>query len=214
MQSSIDSNCALNTKQQKRAGYSLTELAVVMAVAAVILGGIWGLANTAFEKARRSQMVDTVTYTVGKIRSFYQSQARIGAGDFAVLTDALIRQDLLPREIVPNWNNTGGALQTALTPWQTAFQISDNTADLGDAQHQAERLSFRMRLNALSYSACTEIVPQLMTSGPKGLISVVLVGLPAGAPVTVLPGAQNNVDTQCSQAVAGTRVDLIYRLRS
>ena len=127
----------LSTIYYRRSGYSLTEIAIVLGVVGILLGGIWGLGNYAYESAKREQMVEYIRVVVQKTRVYglkypnlvgnspFNRPRTMAANGF---TDELIRADVVPREMVVNRDiRDGSPLQNAQTPWGTNFKITNNT---------------------------------------------------------------------------------------
>jgi len=204
-----------------RAGYSLMEIAIVLGVIGVLLGGIWSLSNNAFEKVRRQKMIDYVGLIVDKTRTAYQGDDNI-SGDFTSLTNQLVRRDLVPRDIVPGRNLAVGGNLTARTLWDGALLISDNGPDatINDNLTRVGGQTFRIRLADLPYASCIEVMSNLMGGKPKGLTAVVFnnpdLAITNNPPRVVIPSAvRSTTDAQagCRRSGQNWTVDLIYLLR-
>ena len=204
-------------------GYSLTEIAIVLGVVGILLGGIWGLGNYAYESVRRQQMTDNIGIVVDKTRSFYQSLPRID-GDFGPrivpatppLTDQLVRRDIIPREMVPDRNLNSATFQRAITAWGGAFRVSDNT-DNTQQGWRAGGQTFRIRMFDLPYAGCIAVMSKLLGGKPAGLLNVVFnnpdIPLATHMIVPTPSTSTNDARTRCRQNGQNWSVDLIYRLR-
>lgn len=57
-----------------RRGFSLTELAVVLAVGGVIVGGVWTVATQAFENSRQAALTTDISIIVNNVQAYYAGQ--------------------------------------------------------------------------------------------------------------------------------------------
>lgn len=211
---------AYATRFRRARGFSLTELAIVLAVVGSVIGGIWALAANANQKAKERQIANQILTTVTNIRSYYQGQAGI-AGDFATITNNLLRRGVIPAEMIRDRaaatlvaDHTWGqqASNGAAMP-SGGFQVDDNSAN---AAGGFIGQSFRIRLNGLSRESCRKLAIQL-SSGPtaEGLANIIINGTPLQPPVSV-DDADPAVGSPCAPpaAPALATFDLEYRLRT
>jgi len=190
-----------------RQGYSLTELAIVLGVMAIVLAGIWGVVGYAQEMVKRDLMMEQLTLAVQNTRQYFGGQVRVQAGA-STITDRLLRAAAIPPEMIRD--RAAGAL-VADHPWGAAapngaliagggFAIDDNgngTQELG------------ITIQGLNQNACAWIAKHLVDgAGPPGLRSVQVNGV-AQAPPLGVPAAL----AACGAAGAGATIRLVYRLR-
>jgi len=96
---------------RQRDGLNLIELAIVMAVVGLIIGGIYVAASAVYRNVRESQLQDDLLQIVQNIRSTYgvQGQIPVGAIGFATLSQA----GILPSDAINNGaaiDSFGGAI--------------------------------------------------------------------------------------------------------
>lgn len=188
-----------------RPGYTLTEMSIVLAVAGLIMAGIWGIASVVREKIRREQAIDQIITVVQKTREYYLGRGDIaGAGD---ATDALIRVNVIPQEMVSNRSVPPPPLFMAQNPWFGAFTVDDNVA--GDPPGGARWQSFRITTQNLDYGQCVEVVTRVTgPSGPSGLMGN---GTSMNGTATPVPVTTDYALANCQPA--GNVLTFAFRLR-
>lgn len=203
--------------KKRRAGFSLMELAVVLAVVGVILGALWGIVSIVRENIRRETALSQVSVIVASVRDFYLGRGFVqtpsGQGDFDKLTDYLIRQGVIPPEAIRDRSAT--TLRADL-PWGPTGAGGSTLADGGlaidntDVGVSADR--FRVQLRGLSYANCIALSSRLSgPEGPKGLMRVKInSNADEELPVTV-----EEASDSCQKKPGGdeNKVDFVFRLR-
>ncbi len=161
------------TRLRQRAGYTLTEVAIVLAVIGVILAGVWTAAGVVNEKTRLSQAVDQANIIAQNMTAFLQS----GYG----VTNAPVNKTditgiMITSGVIPPWAQTPpGGGTTGQNPWdQAGFHIW-----WVSASPREYRMSF---YNIGSERGCIGLLAGLTSCTP---------GQP-GCPVRVLTGGKSN----------------------
>ena len=190
-----------------RRGYSLTEMAIVLGVMAIVLAGLWGVVGYAQETIKRDLMMEQLTLAVQNTRQYFSGQARVQAGA-STFTDRLLRAAAIPPEMI---RDRAAAALVADHPWGAAapngvliagggFAIDDNGNGTQD---------FGIVIQGLNQSACGWIAKHLVEgAGPSGLRTVQVNGVAQAPPLSV-PDAL----AACGAAGAGATIRLVYRLR-
>jgi prepilin-type N-terminal cleavage/methylation domain-containing protein len=209
---------------QLRSGFSLMELAIVLGVFGLILGGLWSIVSTVKENVRRERAFEQTILIVKNIRAYYQALPNI-SGSYASLTPVLATNGIIPFEMLRS--------RTAATllvdhPWGTTtpggavlagggVQVCDNTpANCTGPAADSSAQTFAVRFNGLSYGACINLLARLSSpAGPPGLVNIVV---NSGTPYlntagNGLPVSMVWSDANCSTAKTGNTLDFIFRLR-
>jgi prepilin-type N-terminal cleavage/methylation domain-containing protein len=98
-------------------GFTLTELAIVLGIVGLILGGIWVSASAVYNSIRASHATNQLLLIAQNARTLFGSQTSIPAG---FLTDPFVKAGVIPSDVpvVP----TG-----ILSPWGTLMQIASQS---------------------------------------------------------------------------------------
>lgn len=83
---------------QSQRGVSLLELAIVLGVAGLLIGGIWAAASSANEAHRVNQTIEQIRQIVENIRTRYATAAQIPQQDFTTMTQTVATADVFPAE--------------------------------------------------------------------------------------------------------------------
>ncbi|NTU76216.1 MAG: alpha/beta fold hydrolase, partial [Alphaproteobacteria bacterium] len=182
----LESRTEPKRNARRRRGFSLTELAIVLCVAGMIVGGIWAAASYVTERVRRSQAADQVMIVVGNIRSLSQGRANI-SGSFDALTNSLINNGAIPNDMILNHaaapplraNHPWGAVGVDGTALAAGgFAVGGNS--VADPTLQTFIVEFR----GLNLGACMDLAARVSgTSGPSGLTGVTINGTAMTLPV-------------------------------
>jgi len=189
--------------KQRQAGFSLIELAIVLGVVGVVMGGIWVVVGKVQQMARVKQTVEQVITLKKNVRDYYQSRACI-PGD-GVQTAALIgaTPPVFPREML---DTVAGA---AFDAWNGNVTVESSVIAVG-----ACTFLYTLTFTTLPPDICAQLVPQLTAAGEaaRGLTSAAI----NGVALTALPpnptAIIGNANGQCGQN-ATARVALTYKLR-
>lgn len=116
-------------------GMTLIELAIVLGVTGLLVGGIWAAAAAAHEAQRVNQTVDQVRQIVENVRTRYATVAQFPNQNYAAFTLSAATADLMPAEtrlnraVIPANCTAVGANQCAFAhPWDNG----DTNALCGD----------------------------------------------------------------------------------
>ncbi|MDD3181268.1 MAG: type II secretion system protein [Alphaproteobacteria bacterium] len=197
-------------------GFSLPELAIVLAIMGLVLGSLWGVVSMVRENVRRQEMVEQMVVMVNNIRDFYSNRIRVtdagGGTGFAAITSYLLQQSvLLPEQI----RNRSAAILLADHPWGSSAPDNSVLSNGGigvDGSTDSSQF-FRIRLRGIKYSSCISLADKLSGADmPLGLVSVTI---NASAAHTILPVSPDVATTECRKAPGGEEntMDFVYRLR-
>ncbi len=184
------------------------ELAIVLGIVGVILGGVWAMGGVVNENVRRETMFQYVVQTVKGVRTYYEGLYAVDTSKSSVeLTDLLIRKGAVPPEMVPD--RTAATVQ-ANTPW-TKTTTGEGSyfvePDGGNGFH------FKIEMRNLPYGACLSLATRFSGDGaPGGLLSV-QVGTSSPHLNSTFPVMISDVKGECSTAKAGSTLFLTYLLR-
>jgi hypothetical protein len=181
-----------------RRGYSMVELAVVLGVMGLILGGVWALVSRLQQTAKTHLTVAQIVLINKNIRSYYQTRPCMLAGDQTVVPLLTATPPVFPREMV-----RGAAV---VHQWNGTVQA------LGGAA--ACNYAFTLQFNGLPPDICVELLPLLTAAGEvsRGLQAATLNAVPLGAlppnPSTIIGTAAGRCGENATAQVA-----LTYKLR-
>ncbi|MDP9195893.1 MAG: prepilin-type N-terminal cleavage/methylation domain-containing protein [Pseudomonadota bacterium] len=166
-------------------GFSLVELAVVIGIIAIIIGGIW-LGYSRLNEARKdNQMVEELTQLVEKIRSLYSARATTAG----MTNTYLVTAGAVPTSMRTN-NNAN--LQD---PWGNAVDVTPSAAD-----------TFQIQYRFLQRDSCIKFITAMLGGRDDMRLRRITVNgnnafpdaafptgaLPTTRLVTVCNGTQNN----------------------
>lgn len=173
----------------KRAGFSLLEFAIVLAVIGIVLGALWGVVGMVRENIKREELTGQMTVIVSKIRDHYAGRACASLNfgcplGSTPLTDYLFRQNvLLPEQLR---DRLAGVL-VADHPWGATADDDSLLANGGIIVSSVGdgRNAFQIQLLGLQESSCIAVAGSLSgASAPAGLISMTINGTGMALPVT------------------------------
>lgn len=181
-----------------RRGFSMVEMAIVLGVVGLVMGGVWTLAVKVQQTARVQQAVEQVIAVNKNIRSYYQSQPCIPTGNQTAVLTGLPGQNIFPREMLGG----GGVVDL----WNGGVQVLGVDGACG--------YLFQLSFLALPAATCAELVPKLTASSEasRGLVAASINGTPLQAlppnPAAIIGAGAG----QCNVA-ATAAVTLNYKLR-
>jgi type II secretory pathway pseudopilin PulG len=180
----------------KTRGFALIELAIVLGVIALVLGGVWVLASKLREMARVNATKEQMIVMLKNIRGYYESRGCMPNGDQTATLSAA-NLTIFPQEMIVG----AGVVRDQ---WGGPVTVVGNNAPC----------SFTIRFGILPGSSCIELVPMLTAPGEasRGLLgasinTVALNALPAN-PSAIAGTAAG----QCNQAL-NAQIDLNYAVR-
>lgn len=95
-------------------GFTLTEIALAMAIIGFIIGAIWAAGSSVNEKARNEQALSQLRMVVQNIRDIYGSAFRFNSSNKDV-TDMMINAGVFPADML--------VANVPTSPWQTDIVI-------------------------------------------------------------------------------------------
>jgi len=129
----------INTTRNKRRGFTLTEIAIVLGIVGLILGAIWVAAAAVYNNLRVSHGNTQILQIAQAVRTLYATQSTITAGDDSL---AMITAGTVPSDMV-------NAAATGLTNvWGGNFYVGGTGDGLGIV----------VQSNAVPQAQCIDLV--------------------------------------------------------
>lgn len=100
--------------QSSQGGFTLTEVALAMAIIGFIIGAIWAAGSSVNEKARSEQALSQLRMVVQNIRDIYGSSFRFSSTNKDV-TDMMINAGVFPADML--------VANVPTSPWQTQIVL-------------------------------------------------------------------------------------------
>jgi prepilin-type N-terminal cleavage/methylation domain-containing protein len=215
----------LMPENRKRRGFTLTELAMVMGVIGIMIGGIWAYAGSARQTGRVEQAVEAVALTADAVRTAYAGQASISGGVWTVMP-VLISTGAMPSSLTRSTASTCSGISTnyADTPWGGAYTScgtllvcawsyvpggggSTACGNFIGSQY------FAIEFNELDYGSCIALAERVVPTTPRGLMDVYINATSVVAAGTGLPVSPSTAASKCTAHSLTNTVDFIYSLR-
>jgi prepilin-type N-terminal cleavage/methylation domain-containing protein len=186
-------------RQHHCQGFNLIEMAIVLGVVGLVMGGVWTVVQKVQQTTHLRQASEQIITINKNVRAYYQTRSCIANGDqTGALTAATVVPPVFPREMLA----AGGVVH----PWNGAVTVSGTNAGC-DYQ-------YTLTLAGLPGGTCVELVPQLTgASEPsRGLISATINGLQLAALPPNPTDIVGNAAGQCNENAAAI-LALTYKLR-
>lgn len=164
------------SKQQNR-GFTLTEIAIVLAIVGVVLSGIWVAAKSVLDANKANQAVQDITTMASNIRSTFAATTQFTSGGNQ--TSAMITAGIVPNSLVDP-----AAPTTAKNAWNGQVVIYLNPSGANARQ-------FRISYYGTPYDACIRIASQLANLGTSD--APVNLATKSGASTTAIPNSGGTV---------------------
>ncbi|MFY9288929.1 MAG: type II secretion system protein [Alphaproteobacteria bacterium] len=206
---------------KRKRGFTLTEIALVLSILGIVIGGIFYAASTANSRVLVNQASDELNQIMFNMRSYYSGRvttfaalnasralnSTASAGDFTYYTPLHRNAGIFPRELV-----IGTVVNN---PWNLASAA--NTIQTSLAGSVGNPVRFAVSYSNLSTEVCTEMVAKNSLPGDSGLTSLtVTITSGVGPVITTFTGVQLPVSpTAAATACDGTStatVDWYYNL--
>lgn len=180
--------------RQQRTGFTITEIAIVLAIIGIILGGIFVAANAVYQTVALNTAQTELTQISQGIRSLYATQSVIDtAANGTPETATLIAANAIPTNMI------NGAV--AVGPWSgssvAVYSAQKVGGGLGD--------SFQISYSGLSHQVCVAFAPSVIGSGGDPSLVSVSVG---GAAGYIVPTAASTIPTGAA-AIAAFKATLV-----
>jgi prepilin-type N-terminal cleavage/methylation domain-containing protein len=154
---------------QRKKGFTLTEIAIVLGIMGLVLGAIWVAAAAVYNNQRVNQGNTAVMQVLQAVRTLYAQRATITTGD---RTAELVAAGVIPTNLV---NGTGMA-----APWGGTMFVSGTADGLGVA----------IVMNGMTPTLCVGLVAQIAgASHDRTFSGNSMVG---SGPITAAGGAALN----------------------
>lgn len=103
----------------KRRGFTLMELAIVLAIMGAVTGGIWVASAAAYQHYKVSRALEQLQQIVENVRTHYNAASRLPNQNYTVFTQTMAQADVFPAEIKlsPNVAPTACATCYFVNPW-------------------------------------------------------------------------------------------------
>ncbi|HEU0117108.1 MAG TPA: type 4 pilus major pilin [Alphaproteobacteria bacterium] len=202
-----------------QSGFSLLEMAIVLTVIGVVLGGIWVLAVYAWERTRQERVAEEITSTVRNTRAYYAGQASV-SGSFTTLAATLGAANVFPGDMLRINSCTNGSNLCYDHPWSGAagnvatgsFSVCPWSPGAGVFACSAGPTPyFAVELRSVPSASCMNLVARNSGSNaPSGLIDVIINGTTSMAATGhAFPVRASDSSASCTAAAAVT-VDFVY----
>jgi prepilin-type N-terminal cleavage/methylation domain-containing protein len=222
-------------------GYSLVELAIVLAVIGVIFGALWIAVGQAWEYSKREQAEEAIATTVTNTRAYLSGQAGVPTNQgFAAFTSQLVFSSVIPLNLARNASCTAVTC-IADTPWgsyssngsapdpngtfRVCYWLMGTSTVCPAGAAAASSVFFGVELTGLTIKTCIALVESVSgPAGPTGLVDVNINGqnlaatgspirpVPAGAATSYCTCAANNNCATPTVADGSGIVTFIYRV--
>jgi len=207
-------SAAAQMVRHSQQGFTLIEIAIVLTIVGLIIGGIWVAASTVFNNNKAQALAKDVIQAVQNTKTLFSSQGT-SASTVGVTVTNLINAGVFPTDMVtPN----AGVL---VTPFSTQSAVTDVTVS---AAPGGTATSIGYAFNNLPSSACTQLlitlgslnnIQKLGITGLNGGASPVapaaggLIAAPVGVTTSVTATAAAGA---CANAGNTNGVDVVFNV--
>lgn len=191
--------------KRRAGGFSLTEMAIVLGIVSLILGGLWSAGRLVQQSQRVSETAKRVTLILHGLREVFGVYPA-GAIDFS---DASTLQGVLTANIIPSdmigTPNDPSSLQHA---WGSPFALSSSPC-AGQAATSTECVA--LTFSDLPQGACLEFVTRLTGPDADSLFDSISNG--SGVDYRTPPLDLATINSLCATDTGSQTLKLIYKLK-
>jgi prepilin-type N-terminal cleavage/methylation domain-containing protein len=233
-------HCALKRKRGLH-GFSLVELAIVMGIIGVIIGGIWVAAGASRQTQREVQSVQALQLTVDAVRAGYGGFASINGGVEAAVpylgvgAAGVVGVGAMPATLMRSTQSTCHGVQSTYfdTPWGDTNTVDNcgsfrvcawgGTNTACGVPNAVSAPAFAVEFTNLDYGSCLKLAESVQPSNPPGLQDVYInsnsaaIGPGTGLPVIASIASHTNATFPvigCNANSNTNTLDFIYSLRA
>ncbi|MDD5587330.1 MAG: prepilin-type N-terminal cleavage/methylation domain-containing protein [Alphaproteobacteria bacterium] len=141
-----------NLGGRHRRGFTLTEAAIVLGVAGMVLGAIWVAASQVYKNHRVGKVVQQITTLSQNIKSYYAT-SRPFASTGMSLSLELFNAGLIPSDMTPHGGNAA-----------SGFDIGLGSSVLTIMSGPMHRQNFYIFINGMPTEDCAAIGPRTVGS--------------------------------------------------
>jgi type II secretory pathway pseudopilin PulG len=209
---------------KKCRAFTLTEVAIVLVVTALVLGSLWVALDNASNNVRREKAVEAIASTVTNFRNYYSGQASVPASNLSPFLSKLISENIIPSSLVRSGNTNradspwGSYANGVLDPMGT-FQVCEWIPGNGMNDCSATALNapstfFAVSLYGLTIKDCIGVAEAVTgPKGPSGLVDVLINGNDlVGNAKSFQPVLDTDANLYCANAGNANYVNFVYRL--
>jgi prepilin-type N-terminal cleavage/methylation domain-containing protein len=216
------------------AGFTLTEIAIVLCIIAVIIGAIMAAASTVYYRLRLNRGMDELGQIVNNMHSLYQAQNISYAAlnppatvNFTTYTSTLIQEGIFPSDMLSPVQTPGTppcAGTVASNPWSSATGTcggsTTGTVLLSLVGSSGKPVQFVVRFTGVPLSSCADLIIRTSQPGVDSTSGLTLPGSNGLSQICIgstcysganLPLSGANANTMCSGA-GPFSVDWYYNL--
>ena len=180
-------------KNVKKRGFNLIEIAIVLAVIGLVIGGIYVAASSVTENQRKQKAQSQLLTLVQNFRAAYANQSWTSSS--APTNKELYYSHVIPADIIPDDTTS-----------PNTFTGAFGTVAIGNGG----ATDFTVTLNSVPQSACIDLIAK--NFGTAAQVSQIgLTSIKAGATGATAVTAPYSVTNATTACVAGTNV-LVFQL--
>lgn len=150
----------MTSQHIKRRAFTLTEIAIVLGVVGVVLGGIWVAARGVNDNLKMKQGSELLLSIVQKIRSSYAGVGSFSSAVNTDITNLLKNKNVFPPDII----NADGTLNN---PWSTAAGNNQIRVYVGPNTQDRLTISFAFPDNQDARNICANFLVANLRSGAE-----------------------------------------------
>ncbi len=226
-------NQRISFRRYRQQAYSLIEIAIVLAIFGVVLGGLWVVAGQAWEYTKREQAREAIALTVSGVRDFYAAQAGVPNLGFPALSAQLLDANAIPHNLkraagcagTSCADNPWGPIDAGTLHYLGTFRVCSWVFGVSTSCPQVApgvvSGFFGIELTGLTKKSCIALVQSISSaSGPSGLADVAINVTQNPSTLVTLskpiqPVTYTDATTFCTTADDGYGiVSFVYRLRA